>query len=353
MDPGCCWSTVEDYETEFFTTKEVARGFPPSREPPKRGRQPRRKQRHMFGFPNLREGLLYISLLVPAYAMAQSFVGGDLSHQAPYGLPVQDFAGAFSSSSSDATFPIRGYNTSLPAGTAGATERAVDGWTLTIGVAANVPLTNAANTAVDRSLCIDATALSIAPPAGVPHYNSSSWRVCAVVFTDGLRAGGGATPDGTCSDVLPDDCIRQLQADSVAGKAGRAGTCRDLALPDSCVGHFNGQNGGTAFEITPIGNGSRADRRSMFFAAGFNPVQKGNSSALAAAQRHIWPVVLAWTHFGDTGDVQDSAGWLSCAKTTESKEVAGDGESLGAENVLSIPGWLVLIWAMSVVLMAN
>ncbi|KAL2177311.1 Gcd10p family-domain-containing protein [Thermothelomyces heterothallicus CBS 202.75] len=222
----------------------------------------------MFMFPNLREGLVYISLLVPAYAMAQSFVGGDLSHQAPYGLPVQDFAAAFSRSSSDATFPIRGYNT--------------------------------------------------------------------------------AKSDGTCSAVLPNDCIRQLQADSVASKAGRMGSCRNLAIPDSCVGHFNGKNGGTAFEITPIGRSGRADRQSMFFAAGFDPVQKGNKSALEAAARHIWPVVLAWTHFGKTGDVQDSAGWLSCAKTTESKEVTGGGHRMGAENVLSIPGWLFLIWAITI-----
>lgn len=198
-------------------------------------------------FPNLREGLVYISLLVPAYAMSKSIVGGDLSHRAPYGLPVRDFNAAFSSSSSDATFSIRGYNTSLPAGTAGATESTVDGWKLTIGVAGNVPLTNAANTAVDKkNMCIDATALSITPPAGVLHYNSSSWRVCAVVFTDGLRAGEDARPDGTCSAVLPDDCIHQLQTESVATKAGRAETCRDLDLPDSCAGHFKG-NAGTAF----------------------------------------------------------------------------------------------------------
>ncbi|KAL2166990.1 hypothetical protein VTG60DRAFT_1884 [Thermothelomyces hinnuleus] len=352
MDPDRYWHAA-DYETDTFTTKEVAHGSSRPKGPPKRGRPPRKKQRHMFKFPNLREGLVYISLLVPAYAMAQSFVGGDLSQQAPYGLPVQDFAAAFSRSSSDATFPIRGYNTSLPAGTGRATERTVDGWTLTIGLAANVPLTNAANAAVDKSLCIDATALSITPPAGVPRYNSSSWRVCAVVFTDGLRAGESAKPDGTCSAVLPDDCIRQLQADSVASKAGRTGSCRDLAVPDSCAGHFNGKNGGTAFEITPIGSSGRADRRSMFFAAGFDPVQKGNKSALEAAARHIWPVVLAWTHFGKTGDVQDSAGWLSCAKTTELKEVTGGGQRMGAENVLSIPGWLFLIWAMSIALMSN
>jgi tRNA (adenine-N(1)-)-methyltransferase non-catalytic subunit len=57
----------------------------------------------------------------------------------------------------------------------------------------------------------------------------------------------------------------------------------------------------------------------MFFSAGLEPARKGNRSALAAANRRVWPVLLAWTYFNQTGMVQDSAGWLSCATTGESK----------------------------------
>lgn len=64
----------------------------------------------------------------------------------------------------------------------------------------------------------------------------------------------------------------------------------------------------------------------MFFAAGFDPVQRGNQSALVAAQRRVWPVVLTWTHFDENGAVRDSTSHLSCAKTTGSKEVSSDGE---------------------------
>ncbi|KAK4245998.1 Gcd10p family-domain-containing protein [Corynascus novoguineensis] len=248
MDPDCYRLAAGVYRTSICTTTKL---------------------------PSLRQGLTYLSLLVPVHAKAQSFVGGDLSRQAPYGLPAQDFAAAFSSPISDATFPIRGYNTSL------------------------------------------------------------------------LASADHTKTDGTCSAVLPDDCIRQLQVNSVASKVGRAGGCQNLALPDSCAGHLNG-NTGTAFEITPIGSSAVADRRSMFFAAGFEPVRKGNKSSLAAAQRHVWPVLLAWTHFDEAGEAQDSAGWLSCAKTTESKEVTGGGRRLGAENVLSIAGWLFLIWVITI-----
>lgn len=56
----------------------------------------------------------------------------------------------------------------------------------------------------------------------------------------------------------------------------------------------------------------------MFFSAALEPAQKGNRSARADAQRRVWPVLFAWTYFNQSGMVQDSAGWLSCATTGES-----------------------------------
>jgi hypothetical protein len=205
-------------------------------------RQPQR-QPDAAKLPSWRESLAYLSLLVPAFAYAQSFVGGDLSTQAPYGLPAQDFAVAISNPASDASFSITGYNTSLAAGSVKATENTINGWSLNISVTANVPLANSFSNAINKELCIDATTLSITPPAGVAHYNSTSWRVCAIVFTGGLKAGGSTRSDGSCSAALPDECVRQLETNSVAGKAGRNGGCRDLDIPGPCAGHFNGDTG--------------------------------------------------------------------------------------------------------------
>jgi len=234
--------------TPTATRKPAAR---PSSKPARR-----RGARHRdvtATLPAIRQSFAYISLLIPAYVHAQAFVGGDLSIQAPWGLPAQDFAAAISTPSSDATFKITGYNTSLPAGSARATDDEVNGWSLNIGVTANVPLANSHLNTVDKSLCIDATALSITPPAGVAAFNSSGWRVCAIVFTDGLAAaaaanagGGNSGSDGRCSGALTDNCIRQLQANSVADKTGRTGGCRDLDVPEGCAGHFGGTHG-TAF----------------------------------------------------------------------------------------------------------
>jgi tRNA (adenine-N(1)-)-methyltransferase non-catalytic subunit len=60
----------------------------------------------------------------------------------------------------------------------------------------------------------------------------------------------------------------------------------------------------------------------------------------------VWPVLMTWTHFDETGAVADSAGWLSCAKTNDSKELAEEasfapvmGVPLGLEAVV----WVVLL----------
>ncbi|KAG7284651.1 hypothetical protein NEMBOFW57_009259 [Staphylotrichum longicolle] len=329
MEAECFYVAAAILNT-FVTNNGMIVGVrktPAARPPSRTARRRSRSRDATVTIPALRQGLAYLSLLVPAYVHAQAFVGGDLSIQAPWGLPAADFAAAVSTPSSDATFTITGYNTSLPAGSVKATDDEVSGWSLNIGVTANVPLAGSNLNTVDKSLCIDATALSITPPGGVAAFSSSGWRVCAIVFTDGLAGSANTRSDGSCSAALPDDCIRELQSNSVAAKQGRTGGgCQDLDIPEGCAGHFGGKHG-TAFEITPISNSSfAADRRSMFFAAGFDPIQRGNQSALLAAQRRVWPVVLTWTHFDENGAVRDSTGHLSCAKTTGSKEVSSDGE---------------------------
>ncbi len=227
--------------------KESAGRRPWKQKAPKDKEKSRRSSgflRDFWYFLCLRETAVYLTLLVPTYAFAQSFVGGDLSAQAPYGLPAQEFAAAAASSvASNNTFPITGYNTSLPAGTAGATESDVDGWSLNIRVLANVPLANTTRATINKNLYMDATVLTISPPPAVADFNSSAWRVCAIVFTGGLRAGGATHADGSCTGVLAEDCIDQLQANSLANGAGRTGGCRDLDVPTNCGVHFNGLTG--------------------------------------------------------------------------------------------------------------
>jgi hypothetical protein len=202
-----------------------------------------KKKKKTNNFSSLRTaGLGYLSLLVlvPAYATAQSFVGGDLSSQAPWGLPPQDFAAAIAAPpSSSATFPITGYNTSIPGGDRGTTDAVVAGWSMTIGVTAGIPLRNSTYAAVDRDRCIDVTALWVTPPAEIVAaeaggYDRTGWRVCAVVFTGGLKAAASSSgvraAEGSCRGVLPEACIRQLEANSVSFFSSSCGLLRALPL---------------------------------------------------------------------------------------------------------------------------
>lgn len=85
-------------------------------------------------------------------------------------------------------------------------------------------------------------------------------------------------------------------------------------------------------EITPISknengvNPLAADRSSLFFAAGSSPTEKGNSSSIREAEHMIWPVLMTWTHFAESGEVHDSSGSLSCvqAKQTVNEEASSE-----------------------------
>jgi hypothetical protein len=162
---------------------------------------------------------------------AQSFVGGDLSNQAPFGLPASDFADATSHTVSNTTFQIVGYNTSIPAGPIDATGSNEAGWSISIGVSADVALASAADGSVDK-------------------FNKSNWRVCAIIFPNGLAAIGGTAEkvqtaglDGSCAPLLPSDCIQQLQINSVNGSTGANGGCTSLSIPSTCAKYFQAGTG--------------------------------------------------------------------------------------------------------------
>ncbi len=86
----------------------------------------------------------------------------------------------------------------------------------------------------------------------------------------------------------------------------------------------------------------------MFFASGFEPAHRGNLSALAMAKRRVWPVLMAWTHFDETGAAADSASWMSCAKTNDSKEVADESPSSFAAVVCVPLGLEAVVWVVLV-----
>ncbi|KAK3689204.1 hypothetical protein B0T22DRAFT_427408 [Podospora appendiculata] len=297
--------------------------------------------------------LLLLLLTLTTRTAAQSFVGGDLSTQAPFNLAPATFTAATANATSNATFAITGYNTSLPVGPVDGTGTALPGWSLSISVAADVPLSSSGNTSIDKTRFTEATTLSLVPPDGdraQTSYNTSSWRVCAIVFTGGLddaATDAAADLDGGCGALLPDDCIQQLQVNSVAANTSRNGECEDLQVPDICGGYFGDGAVGSAYADADDAS-QNEDGSTPFFAAGSAPTGRGNASALAAAERTVWPVLLTWTHFGANGQVHDSAGWLSCVRTpnTTTGALESSGSAFGKGGLwwallagLAVAGW--------------
>lgn len=175
------------------------------------------------------------------------------------------------------------------------------------------------------------------------------------------EAAQTARLDGTCAALLPSECIQGLQINSVANNTGKdkedLGACGSLAVPDACLEYFGGTTIGVGYgefstpwvdvlmlmstgvdlvvrveRCTPwtiildadivltrrkeinSSNFNQSNRRYSFFVGASAPAGKDNASALVAMERVVWPVVITWTHFSSSGEVHDSAGWLSCVK---------------------------------------
>ncbi|KAK0712373.1 hypothetical protein B0T26DRAFT_650544 [Lasiosphaeria miniovina] len=294
--------------------------------------------------------ILFASLhFHPLVASAQAYAGGDLDGQVVFGLPAQEIIAVTFDAVSNATFPIKGYNTSIPGGPTDGTGSQLPGWSIFIGVAANVALAGSDDASVDKGQFIETTGLFIEPPAAIPvNYDTNSWRICAVIFAHGLGSAETNTAqtaqlDGSCTPLLPSECIEQLQVNSVASNSSTDDGCPDLDMPDVCAKHFSGESG-TAYEITPSNDTTAPadDHRLAFFAAASVPTERDNDSAFASAERAVWPVLLTWTHRGAGGQAHDSAGWLSCIKAPNRIETERVGSSGGAEAVKRVSKWALL-----------
>ncbi|KAK3987375.1 hypothetical protein QBC44DRAFT_121561 [Cladorrhinum sp. PSN332] len=316
---------------------------------------------------SLRPCSAFFFLLLPSLSLSQSFITGTPLLSGPYGIDPSAFLDTTTHTGTNISFPIKGYNTSIPAGPVSGTGNSIPGWSLNIAITPDVSLSG--SDSQDASKFFEATTLSITPPsrnqaAGLGRFNGSDWRVCALVFTAGL--GGAETEKakqqgagkGDCSELLPSDCINQLQVNSVTNVAERGGGCQgEIKIPSVCNDHFGGRGGNDVmgFEMAPVGDGGGyGDRRSTFFAAGSEGVEKGNKTALATAQGKVWPVLLVWTHFAEDGDVHDSEGGLSCVKGEKTVDEGedgdgdGDGDDGGKEsgvsgNLKEVVGWKLLV----------
>lgn len=197
--------------------------------------------------------LLAAAAAAHAYGNEGSWVFGDLTTQAPYGLDPSAFESATSHPNATGSFPIPGYNLSAPADAQSPNGSAVVGWSLAVSVSADVALSGLnVSSVADEHQFVEATILSLSAPGGEPMAFDASWRVCATVY-NGLSAPGtsagqnaSALADGTCDAVLPGDCVKELM---VGGSTAvdAVGNCKSMGVPGKCEGYFADDVEGTTF----------------------------------------------------------------------------------------------------------
>lgn len=173
-----------------------------------------------------------------------SFVAGNLSIAAPYGIPPAEFRTVTKRLTSAATFNITGYNVSVDA----TPQSAISGWTLTVGITTDVSLVDASSSS---NFDVEATTLYIEPPGGKATVDPS-WEICAVVFP-GLASSVNTsrTVNGSCEAVLSSECIQAVQT----GNSGISsnGTCGEYVLPSACRDEFPSASvNSTAISMSPL-----------------------------------------------------------------------------------------------------
>lgn len=306
------------------------------------------------------------SAMTPMFTLSRLLTTTGTPSNPPYGIPPSDFAHAISSANnnpiSNASFPVSGYNTSTPAGPNVATGEGIPGWRLNIDVAANVPLINATDfflsADVKKTKVTEVMTLSLVPPPPPASdeklpLDENSWRICAVVFTGGLsddtvkeaQLRGGKLDDGTCDMYLPSECIQGLQVNSVANNTAGKGEsgCGSLVVPDACGKSFVVKVG-DGYEINSTSfDQINGNQRYSFFAGASAPTGKDNATAVMVMEQMVWPVVITWTHFSTSGEVHDSAGWLSCITapkvTNPDWKTATNGGGAGREKSM----WALIV----------
>lgn len=163
-----------------------------------------------------------------------SAVAGNLTASAPWGVPPDKFESATKSPDASAAFSTLGYNVSDTA----PSPASVDGWTLAVGVAYDVSLSDAADApagADGDDAVFQATTLYLGPPAGMAM--NDAWRICAAVFPGVAEtAATAANAGGSCHEVLSSDCLLALGV--TTGGMNGTGACNDIVLPERCNGDF-------------------------------------------------------------------------------------------------------------------
>lgn len=184
-------------------------------------------------------------------------VGNLTGSNTPFDIPQSAFTSALTHPNATGSFSVPGYNVSAPADVDDGSGNAVAGWTLGISVATGVSLSG--SDAGDTGDMTDLMVLSLAPPtAAMAADVDPSWVVCGFVYT-GLAATNANnnytnTTDGSCGQMLPSACIKELVVDTSSQGVAANGSCSGVGVPQSCQGLFAPAVNSTALGESSLGS---------------------------------------------------------------------------------------------------
>lgn len=187
----------------------------------------------------LTAGFLYLMGVDSYESNTGSFVAGNLSIDAPWSLPADNFVSGTNSPDSVASFNITGYNISANT----PSPQSASGWILSAAVKNDVSLSTSTNSSVNRSSFFEATTLYVQAPTAMNM--DSSWRICAVIYpgVDNLDVSSSVV-DGSCNGLLSGECLQALTVAGTSGSNGMddAGNCGSFVLPGRCDGSLSMAN---------------------------------------------------------------------------------------------------------------
>ncbi|KAF7538684.1 hypothetical protein G7054_g2692 [Neopestalotiopsis clavispora] len=207
-----------------------------------------------------------------------------------------------------------------------------DGWTWRIEVKADIDLQDASAWSLDdlddqELRYVTGSQITLeAPQQGV----DADWGVCLLQwhmpydYSDGLRDHPDRD-DGTCSSVLSDQCISDLQKGMSDTWLSLGCSCPDITTIDSCKPvpeSFSSGCSGTYMNSTLINNGTTNDtagvtdwKGQQYVAEQYagSPGARGDIAVYNETGSRPWPFLVAWVkHDGSSPESQ-----LTCIRATE------------------------------------
>ncbi|KAH9896322.1 hypothetical protein F4778DRAFT_783598 [Xylariomycetidae sp. FL2044] len=254
----------------------------------------------------------------------------------------EDFERAMAAPNATGSYPVAGFDVTKPY-----PGEPIDGWTLDISVAAEIPTTPNGSefvTGVGLQLKAPRALLTNASDVagGVLPADNSTWRLCLMGFSSKLS--GDANADGTCTGILDDDCISDLKslATSIGSTYSQFACPNDL--PSSCP---------TSDLMTgthPLDERFTQTETYTVFSEAF---QKGDQAQYDSLGAGVYPLVITWMHTSNVtskAPLRENQVTVACAQAnnitpgseTPSTASMSLASSRWAAGLVLVAGWMML-----------